>query len=72
MIKTENIGETLVKTYSDSNLMIKQIETGNIYSEAIDVIPCKYNYEETDVSIPDEELTAEEALNIIVGGDNNA
>ena len=38
---------------SDSMLMICQIETGNLYVEAVDVYPCKYTYEETDVPIVD-------------------
>lgn len=39
-------GRTLVRTYSDE-FMIKQVETGRIYSEAIDV-PGKYTYIETE------------------------
>jgi hypothetical protein len=49
MIIQENItvhGVDLVKTYSDLYL-IKQVETGILYAEAIDV-PDKYTYEETD------------------------
>lgn len=41
----------LVKTYSDQNVLIKQVETGALYGEAIDVIPCPYTYEETDEPI---------------------
>lgn len=50
MIKTEiieNNGRKYVKTYSDNNVWINQIETGIHYEEAIDVYPCKYTYEET-------------------------
>jgi hypothetical protein len=61
MIIQENItvhGVDLVKTYSDLYL-IKQIETGIIYDEAIDV-PGKYTYVETDelkpVNEPEYEL----------------
>jgi hypothetical protein len=39
-------GVGLIKTYSDLYL-IKQVETGVIYDEAIDV-PGKYTYVETD------------------------
>jgi hypothetical protein len=49
MIIRENItvhGVDLVKTYSDLYL-IKQLETGILYDEAID-IPGKYTYVETD------------------------
>ena len=71
MIKTENITinkRELVKTYSDSGYMIKQTDTGNIYSEAIDPINHIHVYEETAELIPEKEFIAEEALNIITGG----
>ena len=42
---------TRVKHYSDINMKIKQLETGIIYDDAVDVIPCKYTYEETDIPI---------------------
>jgi hypothetical protein len=31
--------------------MIRQIETGILYEDAVDVIPCRYTYEESDVPI---------------------
>jgi hypothetical protein len=46
--------ETLTHTYSVAGMKIKQIETGIIYNEAIDITPPPYTYEETD--IPREEL----------------
>ena len=54
MIKTENIyvnGRTLVRTYSDSNRMIRQDGTGNIYSEAVDPLNSGRTYTETDTPI---------------------
>jgi hypothetical protein len=60
MIIQENInvnGVDLVKTYSDL-YMVKQVETGIFYSEAIDV-PNKYTYEETDTPKPVQELPEE-------------
>lgn len=71
MIKSETTGN-LIRHYSDSGMMIKQVETGNLYSAAVDVVPCRYSYEETDTPVPDTELSAEEALKIIVGGDGDA
>lgn len=71
MIKSETTGN-LVRHYSDSGMLIRQVETGNLYSDAVDAVPCRYTYEETDTPVPDIELSAEEALKIIVGGDNNA
>lgn len=49
MIIQENItvnGVDLVKTYSDT-YTIRQVETGIVYTEAID-IPNRYTYEETE------------------------
>lgn len=60
MIIQENInvnGADLVKTYSDL-YMIKQVETGIIYTEAIDVLD-RYTYEETDIQKPVMELPEE-------------
>lgn len=69
MIKTETIGDR-IRTYSDTGMMIRQKETGILYADAVDV-PGRYTYEETDVPVPDEEITAEEALEIIMGGARN-
>lgn len=41
----------LVRTYSDSGLKIRQVETGDIYDDAVDVSPCRFTYEETDEPI---------------------
>ena len=41
----------LVKHYSDKGVYIRQIETGVKYAEAVDVLPCRYTYEETDMPI---------------------
>ena len=51
MIITEQYNETHVKHYSNKGVMIKQVETGNIYADAVDVEPCKFTYEETDIKI---------------------
>lgn len=44
-------GVNLYRTYSDENYRIRQIETGAIYDEAIDVENATYTYEETDEKI---------------------
>ena len=51
MIVQEDMENDLVKTYSDQNLMIRSLETGYLYDEAID--PKRFNrqYEESDVAI---------------------
>ena len=45
-------GRTLIKHESDCGKIILQKETGREYSSAVDVLPCKYTYEETDKDIP--------------------
>ena len=49
--KTRTDGVTLYRTYSDEKYKIKQLETGYIYDEAIDVENARYTYEETDEKI---------------------
>ena len=44
-------GRTLIKHDSDAGKYIRQVETGREYSSAVDVIPCKYTYEETEREI---------------------
>ena len=58
MIVEEKFSENLVRHYSDKGVRIKQVETGLVYDEAIDLIPCKYNYEETDEIVTVERLEA--------------
>lgn len=68
MIKTEyygknGLGVDLYRTYSDENKVIRQIETGVEYDEAIDVGDengnIRYTYEETDKDITVEEIEEE-------------
>ena len=52
MIVTEKViigDKGFIRTYSDAGKMIRQVETGDIYSDAIDIIP--HEYEETDEDI---------------------
>ena len=71
--KKRSDGVNLYRTYSDSKLMIRQVETGDVYTEAIDVESAVYTYEETDMSIDADELTdmrlsaVERSINIITG-----
>ena len=70
MIKTETFeknGRTLARTYSDAGYRIRQDGTGAVYDEAVDPADSGRTYTETDELVPDTELTAEEALNIITG-----
>ena len=52
MIIKENLSDKLVKHYSDGGFYIRQVETGIKYASAVDVVPCKYTYEETDEPVP--------------------
>ena len=64
--KTRGDGVKLFRTYSDEGKKIIQNETGVVYTEAIDVENAPYTYSESDEDI---ELTAEEALELILGGE---
>lgn len=47
-------GVNLYRTYSDQGFMLRQIETGILYNEPIDVENAPYTYEETDILIEGE------------------
>lgn len=73
MIKTDEAmlnGFTYTYTRSDAGLKILQVETGVVYDEAYDSVPCPYTYTETDEPIDDEELDPQEALDILMGENN--
>jgi hypothetical protein len=62
-LKTEIKKDNLIKHYAEDSqgnkYYIKQVETGIEYSEAIDVIPCRYTYVVTDKKIEEEEMNVE-------------
>ena len=70
MIQTETPEEGRIRHYSDQGLKILQVETGIVYEDAVDNLPCLYTYEETDEPIPDTEINAQEALDILMGGND--
>ena len=47
MIKVEILENNLIRHYSDKGFYILQNETNIKYSEAVDIIPCRYTYSET-------------------------
>ena len=49
--RTRQDGVNLFKTYSDKNLMIRKVDTDEIYDSAIDVEGVDFVYEETDQPI---------------------
>lgn len=61
MIVSEQINDALVRHYSDSGMLIRQVKTGNLYDEAVDVQPCRYSYEETDTPVPADNAPTTEA-----------
>lgn len=52
-------GVNLYRTYSDTNHYIRQIETGVVYSDAIDVESAPYTYEETEDIIEEQQKPEE-------------
>ena len=67
MIKEEFLNEgTLVRHYSDEGKMMLQNETGIMYGEAVDIVPCPYTYTETDLpaDADNEEMHNEEEAKV--------
>lgn len=63
---TREDGVRLFKTYSDNNKYICKVNTGEIYSEAIDVENAPYEYEETEREIDNYEEFLEESNEDVV------
>lgn len=55
MIRTENTDDGRIRHYSDAGYYLLQVETGIVYEDAVDIVPCPYTYEETDELIPQPE-----------------
>lgn len=51
--KTRTDGVELYRTYSDAGYLIRQVETGAEYDEAIDIDGTTYTYTETDKLVTD-------------------
>lgn len=49
MLRVENLTDEFIRHYSDEGKKIRQLETGVLYDEAVDVVPCRFTYEETDI-----------------------
>ena len=56
--------DNLERRYSDMGVMLLQVETGARYDEAIDVVPCRYTYEEADEPTVEDKA---EAYDILMG-----
>lgn len=62
MILTEYLNDgTLIKHYSDKGVMLLQVETGAMYTDPVDVVPCRYTYVETDEVAEEIEVNPNEA-----------
>lgn len=72
MVKEELIdsGER-IRHWSDKGMKIRQDETGVLYDDAVDIVPCRYTYTETNEPVePEDEPTIEdkaEAFDILMG-----
>lgn len=62
----------LIKTYSDKGMMILQEQTGDMYSEAVDVDYAGYTYVETDIPIEEDESSDSEILDILLGREDES
>lgn len=70
MLKTETLENGRIRHYSDTNMHIRQIESGALYEDAVD--GGDWTYEETDIPIEGDSYNPEELLNIIVGEEAEA
>ena len=61
MIISEQLENNRIRHYSDSGFRILQNETGIVYDDAVDVMPCQYTYSETDEQIESGDTEATEA-----------
>ena len=65
-LMTREDGVSLYKTYSDKGFNIKQIETGFVYGEAVDVEGALYTYEELETNIENnDEISADEFMALV-------
>ena len=76
---TRKDGVKLYITYSDSGMKIEQSPTGILYDSAVDVENAPYTYTETnepldepiDSEYTEPNISAQDALDLIFGGDEN-
>jgi len=67
---TRDDGVDLERTYSDRGFIIENTVTGELFSEVVNPVNSGRTYIETNErDFPDDDITAEEALAIITGGE---
>lgn len=71
MVVSESYGEGLIRHYSDEGLKIRQVETDEVFNEAVDVEPCAYTYEETEEKAEYTEPNYKKLLEIVTGGESS-
>lgn len=64
-------GVRLVRSFSDVGKKIRKVGTEEIYDEAIDIEESAYEYEETEEDADVEEVPDDEAIRILMGGEEN-
>ena len=52
MIQSQFVEPNRIRRRSDAGYYLRQVETDILYIDAVDPLPCKYTYEETDVPLP--------------------
>lgn len=67
MIIVENLG-TVERRYSDQDVKIRKVEDGTVWNDAIDKVPCRFTYEETEIPIDPDPMEPQDALDAIFGG----
>lgn len=68
MIQVEYLNDgTLVRHYSDEGYVLLQNETGEKYGEAVDCVPCRYTYTETNEKSEEsgDQITGDEFLAMV-------
>lgn len=62
-----------IRYYSQNGKKIRNVQTGELYDEAVEIYPCKTKYYETDINLePDSEASENEIQkNKETGGEND-
>jgi hypothetical protein len=61
MIDYEYLNDgTIIRHFSTLGVKLLQIETGELYDDATDIVPCPFTYEETALSIETDNEEGEE------------
>lgn len=67
MIIVESLG-SVERRYSDKNVKLRKVDDGTLWNDAVDVIPCRFTYEETETPVDPGPMEPQDALDAIFGG----